>query len=102
MLLNFYGGNNDWDSHNWYAVRRSRVGGVAQNVDGFHFISFDAERILEGTNDNATGINFSNKPTRLFQQLRNNAEFRMAFADRVHIHLFNDGALTPNAVRKRL
>ncbi len=22
MLLNFYGGNADWDGHNWYAARQ--------------------------------------------------------------------------------
>ena len=33
-------------------------------------------------------------PSHLFQALRENAEFRMLFADRVQRHLFNGGALT--------
>jgi hypothetical protein len=34
-------------------------------------------------------------PAKLFVKLKQNAEFRMLFADHVQRHLFNDGALTP-------
>ena len=101
MILNFYGGNLDWDDHNWYAARRSRVDGVAVNNAGgdpdfaFKFFSFDAERILESTGENRTGVNSANRPTRLHQRLIANADYRLRFADRVRKHFFNDGALTP-------
>lgn len=102
MILNFYAGNWDWSNHNWYAARRSRVNGVPVNIDGFRFFSFDAERILEGVSDNRTALDDSGQyPSRLFQLLRLNSEFRLAFADRVHKHFFNDGALTPQAAAAR-
>ncbi|MDA1274505.1 MAG: CotH kinase family protein [Verrucomicrobia bacterium] len=90
MLLNFYGGNLDWDDHNWYAARH-RVPGA-----GYKFFSWDAERVLENiTGDNRTGIGQNDKPSRFFERLKQNAEFRMRFADHAHKHLFNGGALSP-------
>ena len=95
ILLNYYGGNWDWDGHNWYAVRR-RVTGA-----GYRFLSWDAEGTLGanwtglGVDANATGINNDWNPTRLFQQLRANADFRTLLADRIYKHFFNDGIFTP-------
>jgi hypothetical protein len=40
-------------------------------------------------------------PFRLAQELAANGEYRLAFADRVRKHFFNDGALTPSAVTDR-
>ena len=55
MVLNLFGGNLDWDDHNWYAVRQSRNAGVATNqFGGYRFIAFDTERILEGIGDNGS------------------------------------------------
>src|SRR6185436_19630407 len=48
MLLNFYGANLDWPGHNWYCVRKREPGA------GWKFVSWDAERILEGLSDNQT------------------------------------------------
>jgi hypothetical protein len=96
FLLNFYGGNNDWDDHNWYAARR-RVPGA-----GYKFFCWDAERTLEGVGGNdRTGINQDLRPSRLYNQLRANPEFRMLFADQAHRHLFNGGALTPEQTGAR-
>ena len=96
MLVNFYGGNQDWDDHNWYSARRRLPG------EGYKFFSWDAERSLESTTgSNRTGINQSNKPSRLYAQLRANPEFRMLFADHAHRHMFNGGALTPEKTRAR-
>lgn len=90
MLANFYGGNLDWDNHNWYSGRRRLPG------EGYKFFSWDAERTLENENgDNKTGVNENDKPSRLYGQLRSNPEFLMQFADQAHAQLFNDGALTP-------
>ena len=90
MLVNFYGGNQDWDDHNWYSARRRLPG------EGYKFFNWDAERTLESTTgNNRTGVGQSNKPSRLYSRLRENAEFRLEFADRSHRHLFNGGALTP-------
>ncbi|MDA8968921.1 CotH kinase family protein [Akkermansiaceae bacterium] len=90
MMLNFWGGNLDWDDHNWYSVNPRVDGG------GYKFVCWDAERSLENTSgDNKTGVGQDNKPSRLYSQLRANAEFRLQFADRAHHHMFNGGALTP-------
>ena len=92
MILNFYGGNWDWDHHNWIAVR-NRI----QPGKGFQFFSWDAEHILEDVNANELNENNANCPSDLFQRLRQNADFRRLFADRVQLHCFNGGALTPEA-----
>jgi len=96
MLLNFYSGNIDWDDHNWYSVRRRLPGA------GWKFISWDSERTLESiTGTNQTGMNRSNKPSRLYSKLRENPEFRIQFADHAHKHMFNGGVLTPSKNRAR-
>ncbi|MBN1648782.1 MAG: chitobiase/beta-hexosaminidase C-terminal domain-containing protein, partial [Spirochaetales bacterium] len=88
MLLNFYAGTEDWDIHNWYAARRKT------DSEGYRFYVWDAEITNLDLNANLTDIDTPGCPSRLFQALRGNAEFRMLFADRVQRHLFNDGALT--------
>ena len=92
MILNFYGGNWDWDHHNWIAVRNRVKPGK-----GFQFFSWDAEHILEDVDANELSENNANCPSNLFQRLRQNADFRRLFADRVQLHCFNGGALTPEA-----
>ena len=90
MMVNFFGGNRDWDDHNWYSIN-PRV-----DRGGYKFVCWDAERTLESiTGDNRTGVGQDNKPSRLYSQLRSNSEFNLEFGDRAHKHLFNGGALTP-------
>jgi VCBS repeat-containing protein len=94
MILNHYGGNLDWDSHNYYTIRRREPGGK------FLFLPWDSEFIFIANRDNrlkiAEGI-----PGRLFQQLQRNTEFRMLLADHIQRHFFNDGVLTPQSVVAR-
>jgi hypothetical protein len=97
MIINFYGGNWDWDHHNWIVVR-NRV----QPGTGFKFFSWDAEHILEDITYNTLGENNNNCPSRLFQCLRENADFRRLLADRVQLHCYNSGVLTPQAGITRL
>lgn len=89
MILNMYGGNWDWDDHNWYAMRKREPGA------GYMFFSWDAERTLEGVNDDRTEVNQWDKPSYIYARLRSYPEFRLRFADRVQKHFFNGGALTP-------
>ena len=96
MILNFYSGNSDWDHHNWVAVRNR-----LQPGKGFIFFSWDAEHILEELSHNMLDENNANRPSRLFQRLRENAEFRRLFVDRVQLHCFNGGVLTPEAAKQR-
>ncbi|NIS49811.1 MAG: hypothetical protein GWN94_01635, partial [Phycisphaerae bacterium] len=90
LLTNFYVGNTDWDHHNWYASR-SRVNPASRWL--YH--SWDAEHVMEGLNDDVTGKNNSGASTRLHQQLAQNTEYKLLFADHMHRHLFNSGVLTP-------
>ena len=95
VILNHYLGNNDWDDHNWYSGRKRELGA------GYRFFCWDTERILEGVAENKIGVNLGGKPSGLFHQLRASDEFVMLFADRVHLHFFNRGALTPEIAGAR-
>ena len=91
MILNFYAGNSDWDSHNWYAIRNNATG------EGFKFFSWDAERVLEGVTVDISELDNAGMPSHIHKSLRAAAEYRLRFADRLHAFFFNDGALTPAA-----
>lgn len=95
MIFNIYAGMSDWPYHNWYAGRRREPGAL------FRFYVWDGERCLEHLDDDRTDVDAEDSPGRLYRRLRENAEFRLLFADRVHSHLFNGGALTPEAVLRR-
>lgn len=92
MLLHFYGGNWDWDHHNWVAIRNR-----TDPARGFRFFSWDGEHMIEGVNANILSENNDNCPSRVFQKLRENEDFRRLFADRVQKHCFGDGVLTASA-----
>lgn len=92
LLVNFYNGNSDWDHNNWQAGRRRDVD------DRFRFFVWDSERAFLGATANSTTKNNANRPTGIHQRLRQNEEYRLMFADRVHRHFFNAGTLTPGAV----
>ncbi len=96
MILNLYGGNWDWPSHNWYASRhRSEEG-------RFRFYIWDGETMLGYVNEARNlNVNWAGSPGQLYASLRANAEFRMRFADRVQKHLFHDGELTPENAAAR-
>jgi len=96
MALNLYAANGDWDRHsNWYAARRRRPSGQ------FHFFVWDGERTIERVEDNILAFDDDQSPARLFQKLRENAEFRRQFAERVQRHFSGNGVLTPTAAAAR-
>jgi len=96
MLVNFYGGNTDWDHHNWAAMRNR-----ADPGKGFRFFCWDSEHILKSLSENVIGENNPDCPSRVFQALRANEAYRVFFGDRVHELCFNGGPLTPEAVLAR-
>lgn len=96
MILNFYAGNSDWDHHNWVAMRNRVNPGK-----GFRFFCWDEEKILEDINANILNENNTNCPSRVFQQLRQNPDFRRLFADRIQKMCFEDGVLTPGSAAER-
>ena len=94
MIMNHYGGNTDWDSHNWYAIRKREEGAK------FIFVPWDSEFLFVNLNENRTRT-AEDIPGRLFRELQKNDEFRIQLADRIQRHFFNDGLLTPERVLER-
>ncbi len=107
MLLNFYIGNRDWDSHNWRTGRKRQAGA------GFHFVPWDSEFAISPNNagvvspplditgalaTDVTTRNTAGNPSGLHQRLTLNAEYRLRFADRIRKHMLDGGALSPAAV----
>jgi hypothetical protein len=96
MIVNLYGANADWDrASNWYAARRRNPPGP------FHFFVWDGERTLESPQANTIARDDDQSPLRLFQRLRENADFRRLFAGRVRLHCSYQGALAPAAAAER-
>lgn len=96
MILNFYGGNTDWDHHNWVAVRNRVNPGK-----GFQFICWDAEILFASLTTNIVNENNANCPSRVFQQMMLNPTYKRLFADRIQKHFFGKGLLTPAAISQR-
>ncbi|MDA0812500.1 MAG: CotH kinase family protein [Verrucomicrobia bacterium] len=95
IILNTFSANVDWPHKNWYANRRRADG------EGWKFYPWDSEYALQDSGAFLTGVNNADTPAYLYDRARRNAEFRQLFGDRVHRHLFNGGALTPEANKAR-
>ena len=95
MIVQMGGGETDWDRHNWYATRRQEPG------SGYQFFCWDTEHIFQNVAVDRTRLDNENKPTRIFQRLKDNEEFRLLFADHLHRHYFNGGVMTAAAVAER-
>lgn len=94
MILNHYGGNNDWPVNNWYATRRR-----GPDSEGFRYVNWDTEIALalsSRTSINENNLDKTGGGAEAYGILRNYEEFRLQFADRIHKHLFNDGVLYVN------
>jgi len=101
LIVNLWGGNWDWPWKNWWAGRER-----SDNSTGFKFYCWDYENTI-GNNlgrspldKNALNNNFSQAGVP-HQSLKQNAEYRLLFADRVHKFFFNRGVLTPESLIKR-
>lgn len=97
------------DDKNWYVARKSRNG-----AGKFFFYSWDAEMsmgipfALNPLNDlplprsyqnDFTRVDNDNSPGIIYDALRRHPDFQLRFADRLHQHMFNNGALTPANLR---
>ena len=88
-MIQQFGPNVDLKGNgNWRAAGGGSSGAL------WHFYPWDTERVLESVS--TTG---SSGPTQdgagIIGNLDDHEEFRIRFADRAHMHLFNGGALTP-------
>lgn len=113
-LIQLYGDNWDWPDNNWTAMRSRVLEG------GFRFFIWDFEQILPlrrqgevcgpcsdkpdvdtcGTRQCGTHV-VTDGPAGLHGWLMGSPEYRLAFADRARMHLFEDGALTPTRTAAR-
>lgn len=88
MLLHFYVGHEDWfRNKNWYMIR------PRDGSRGFFYLPWDGEMILGEPSVNR--VSATDLPSDLHPKLARLDQYRIDFADRVHRHFFNDGALTP-------
>ena len=93
MILNFYLGNNDWPGRNHW-IGRDREG-----TEGFQFYPWDTETTVGLNSDLGTNrTSVRDAVARPYGAALANDEFRMLFADRVHHHFFDGGALSVNEV----
>ena len=93
LILNFQSGNSDWDQNNVRAMRRTSPPGK------YMFFCHDSERAGFNVGSPNIAIDVTNKntpkaPTSIHTALLNNADYKLLFADRVRLHLFNRGSLT--------
>lgn len=93
MLINQYGGNTDWDHHNWYAIRRR-----GPESKGFRFLCWDTEQIFEDVNQNVMIINNNGNPTGFFHSLLGNRDFVNRYVKRAKEVLSDDGFLGQKSV----
>ncbi len=95
MLVNIYLGNIDWPDRNWY------VGRARTETGRFRFFPWDSELTIRNLNDDLTEVDYPRTPGRIYRQLRENEAFRARFAERIQLHLFDGGALSPAALIDR-
>ena len=89
MLINQYGGNTDWDHHNWYAIRRRGA-----DSQGFRLLCWDTEIIFINDNENVLSKNNGKRfPTGIFNNLLNNEDFARRYKRRAKEVLAGDGLL---------
>jgi hypothetical protein len=101
LVLNTYAGMGDWPNNNWRAGR-DQTGGP------WRFVFWDAEwgmgiygRSPTGINSFTDALNDASEIARLYRSLRDSAEFRLLWADRVQKHFYNGGALMGESITNR-
>lgn len=94
MLINLYGGNTDWDHHNWYAYRNRFW---ADN--GFRFICWDSENVLVSPTENLTSKNNRGCPTGFLNRLMKQGIFAHRFHEEAQRALTHGGPLTPESAQ---
>lgn len=98
IIINMWGGNGDWPWRNYW-IGRLRT----EESTGFKFYCWDYEGTIASpfAQENKVSADFNSGVGVPHHYLKENAEYRMLFADRVHRLFFNDGVLTADAVVQR-
>ncbi len=97
IILNWYAGTEDWPQNNWYAAISHPNGNGKFLVWDAQETFADGAQITLGEIDSAR-LNLI-KP--LFELLIQDADFQMEFADRLYLHLANNGALADANAKAR-
>lgn len=98
MINGYFHGTGDWGYwKNWYAGCPSR----ADENTGWKWWTWDAEASILGAYGVYADRTAFGGPMNIFLYLRENAEFRLRFADHVRRHFFDDGVMTAEAGRAR-
>ena len=102
MIVNLWGGNWDWPWNNYWLGRDRTAAST-----GFKFYCWDAEDVLL-TSRSPLSINMladskiGSEVGQPHARLKENPEYRMFFADRIHRLFFNGGILTPDAAGRTI
>jgi hypothetical protein len=105
LIINAWGGNDDWPRKNFWAGRDRSP----ETTEGFQFFVWDFDGVMGNSrswspldtktfNQGFTGVN---NVGQMHDYLKTSPEYQLQFADRVHKHLFNDGLLTPDKLVPR-
>jgi len=96
MIVHIFAGAVDWPGHNWWAARRR-----GPESEGFRFTIWDQEGVLESLGTYGKEDRSDPGPAFLYDRLRQNPQFRMRFADRLHKYMFNGGLLSQGPNQQR-
>jgi hypothetical protein len=100
LIINVWGGNDDWPHHNFWAGRdRSPL-----TTEGFKFFLWDFDGVMGNsrswsplnTKTFDQGFTGVNNVGQIHTYLKPNPEYKLQFADRVHKYFFNDGLFDPD------
>ncbi|MFT7638438.1 MAG: hypothetical protein ACI9G1_000159 [Pirellulaceae bacterium] len=85
-----------------FSSNNQRAIGHRSDSPEFKFFVWDMEYSMWDAMDNINiDVDVATSASHVYTALRANAEFRLLYADRAHMHLFNDGALTPTEAAAR-
>ena len=97
MIVNYWGGNWDWPWNNYWLARKR-----TPDSTGFKFYCWDTEDIMLSPRSPLNLNKVTNPDARQVGEphgaLRQNPEYRLQFADRIHRLFFNNGIMTEEAL----
>ena len=106
LLPLIYADTDDWPHNNWRAARERAPDGqfrmyVWDAEWSFGYNNSPSHNTIAGQLSNLSPPWGGTEIQTLFRRLKLSPEFRLLFADRVHKHFFNNGALTDPKIRAR-
>ena len=90
VLVETFFGNVDWPEKNFYAGR--------PKTGPWIWFAWDSELTMVSSTDDTMPDLVEGVPGQLFLGLAEQDDFKLLYADRIHRHLFDDGALTYDAI----